>query len=167
MKKKNTKQFSIYFLFFKIFLKLSQQTNRIQKQTQFGLGGVLLQRRISMSGTMKNEIIFLELSRQTNKIQKRTWFGLGGVLLRRRISTSGTTKARVLPKLVAASTATSLQLQSKGIVAAWIGVQNLKPAWVRASRTGSESEVEIGGARFDQRTALVGGDGIHGFQEQM
>ena len=98
---------------------------------------------------------------------KRTWFGLGGVLLWRRISTSGTTKARVLPKPVAASTMTSLQLQSKGIVAAWIGMQNSKPAWVRASRIDSESEVEIGEACFCQCTALVGGDGIHGFRELM
>ena len=65
------------------------------------------------------------------------------------------TKARVLPEPVAASTATSLKLQSKGMVAAWTGVQKSKPECDRAWRTGSES----GGFRSEKRTlvnALLG-----------
>ncbi|GER55877.1 NAD(P)H-hydrate epimerase [Striga asiatica] len=62
---------------------------------------------------------------------KNTWCGLGGPW-RRRISTRGITKARVFPEPVAASTATSLKLHSKG-------VQNSKRDKVSASRTASES----------------------------
>ena len=69
---------------------------------------------------------------------------------RRRISTRGTTKARVLPEPVVASTATSLKLHSKGIVAAWTGVQKSKPPAVRAWTTGSES----GGLRSEKRVLL-------------
>lgn len=69
---------------------------------------------------------------------------------RRRISTSGTTKARVFPEPVAASTATSLKLHSKGMVAAWTGVQKSKPERVRASRIGSES----GGLRSEKRVSV-------------
>lgn len=50
-------------------------------------------------------------------VNLETWWGLGGPA-RRRISTRGTTKARVFPEPVAASTATSLYVQSKGMVAA-------------------------------------------------
>lgn len=69
---------------------------------------------------------------------------------RRRISTKGTTKARVFPEPVAASTATSLKEHRRGIVAAWTGVQKLKPASAKASRTGSE----IGGFTSEKRVSV-------------
>lgn len=69
---------------------------------------------------------------------------------RRRISTIGIRKARVFPEPVAASTATSLKLHSRGIVAAWTGVQNLKPACDNASRTVSER----GGFRSEKRVTV-------------
>ena len=84
------------------------------------------------------------------KEKESTWWGLGAEEARRRISTRGTTKAKVFPEPVAASTATSLKLQSKGMVAAWTGVQKWKPDWVRASRTGSDS----GGLSSENRVVV-------------
>lgn len=62
----------------------------------------------------------------------------------------GTTNARVLPEPVAASTATSLKLHSRGIVAACTGVQKSNPDRLRASRTGSERR----GSRSEKRVVV-------------
>lgn len=103
------------------------------------------------------------------KSKDRTWLDLGGEGHRRRISTKGTTKARVFPEPVAASTATSLWPQRRGMVAAWTGVQKRKPPRVRVSRTGSESEGRRSEKRVvvrarlgasDLSTAIVGGGGV-------
>lgn len=60
--------------------------------------------------------------------------------MRRKISTSGSKKARVLPEPVAASTATSLCEQRRGMVAACTGVAKLKPKDCSTSRVDSDRE---------------------------